>query len=109
TPESIHRLLERQHYRLAHWRMASDALNYRRFFDINDLVALAMDREDVFEDTHRLVFSLVRDKQIDGLRLDHIDGLRDPTRYLKRLSARVRDLRSDAFYIVVEKILEGDE
>ncbi|WP_137391862.1 malto-oligosyltrehalose synthase [Rhodoligotrophos defluvii] len=109
TPEGMHRLLEAQHYRLAHWRMASDALNYRRFFDINDLVALRMEDPQVFEQAHRLVFDLVRAGAIDGLRLDHIDGLRDPTGYLKRLRQTVSNLRRDPFYIVVEKILEGNE
>ncbi|WP_342643693.1 malto-oligosyltrehalose synthase [Rhodoligotrophos ferricapiens] len=109
TAEALHRLLEAQHYRLAHWRMASDALNYRRFFDINDLVALRMEDPEVFDATHRLVFDLVRAGDIDGLRLDHIDGLRDPATYLKRLRAAVSGLRDDPFYIVVEKILEGDE
>ncbi|MGF7160718.1 (1-_4)-alpha-D-glucan 1-alpha-D-glucosylmutase [Rhodoligotrophos appendicifer] len=106
---AMHELLELQHYRIAHWRMASDALNYRRFFDINDLVALRMERQSVFEHVHRFTFDLIRRGVIDGLRLDHIDGLLDPGAYLTRLRQEVEQLREEPFYIVVEKILEGHE
>ena len=78
-------LLERQCYRLAYWRVATDEINYRRFFDINDLAALSMEREDVFEAVHRLVLQLVADGEIDGLRIDHPDGLYDPAQYFRRL------------------------
>src|SRR5262249_13905514 len=71
-------LLEHQCYRLAYWRVAPDEINYRRFFDINDLAALNMEREEVFEAAHRLVLDLVVDGQVSGLRVDHPDGLYDP-------------------------------
>ncbi len=78
-------LLERQCYRLAYWRVAPDEINYRRFFDINDLAALSMEREDVFEAAHRLVLRLVAEGKVDGLRIDHPDGLYDPAQYFRRL------------------------
>ena len=100
----LHEVLERQHYRLAYWRTAGEELNYRRFFSINDLAALRMDNPNVFDDVHRLVVDLVRDGRLDGLRIDHIDGLRDPEGYL----SQVRSWAPDT-YIVVEKILEPGE
>ena len=78
-------LLERQCYRLAFWRVAPDEINYRRFFDINDLAALSIEREDIFEAVHRLFLKLVADGKIDGLRIDHPDGLYDPAQYFQRL------------------------
>ncbi len=78
-------LLERQCYRLSYWRVGSDEINYRRFFDVNDLAALAMEREDVFEAAHTLLFQLIADEKIDGLRIDHPDGLYDPAVYFQRL------------------------
>jgi (1->4)-alpha-D-glucan 1-alpha-D-glucosylmutase len=78
-------LLEHQPYRLSYWRVASDEINYRRFFDINDLAALSMERADVFEAAHALVFRLLADGDLDGLRIDHPDGLYDPAQYLHRL------------------------
>ncbi|MFP5352546.1 MAG: malto-oligosyltrehalose synthase, partial [Actinomycetota bacterium] len=100
----LHEVLERQHYRLAFWRAAGQELNYRRFFSINDLAALRMDNPNVFDDVHRLVVSFVREGKLDGLRIDHIDGLRDPEGYLVQL----RSWAPEA-YIVVEKILEPGE
>ncbi|HSV16225.1 MAG TPA: malto-oligosyltrehalose synthase [Tepidisphaeraceae bacterium] len=97
-------LLNRQHYRLAYWRVASDEINYRRFFDINDLAALCMEREEVFDATHALVFRLVAEGRVAGLRIDHPDGLYDPQQYLQRLRQRQPGL-----YVVVEKILAVDE
>jgi (1->4)-alpha-D-glucan 1-alpha-D-glucosylmutase len=78
-------LLERQCYRLAYWRVAPDEINYRRFFDVNDLAALSMEREDVFEASHALVLRLLAERRIDGLRIDHPDGLYDPAQYFRRL------------------------
>jgi (1->4)-alpha-D-glucan 1-alpha-D-glucosylmutase len=78
-------LLENQCYRLSYWRVASDEINYRRFFDINDLAALAMEREEVFEAAHSLVLRLVGEGKVDGLRIDHPDGLYDPATYFRRL------------------------
>jgi (1->4)-alpha-D-glucan 1-alpha-D-glucosylmutase len=96
----VDRVLSRQHYRLAHWRKASDAVNYRRFFDINDLVGLRMERDDVFQATHAYLVKLVHEGKVTGLRIDHIDGLRDPKAYLDRLSE---------IYVIVEKILAANE
>ena len=78
-------LLEQQCYRLAYWRVAPDEINYRRFFDVNDLAALSMEREDVFEAAHGLVLRLLAEGKLDGLRIDHPDGLYDPAQYFRRL------------------------
>lgn len=110
--ERLRELLDAQNYRLLFWRRGSE-INYRRFFDINDLVAVRVESESVFEATHRLVFDWIRDGVLDGLRIDHIDGLRDPAAYLARLRQRVDALRHASaparVPIVVEKILSGDE
>ncbi len=74
----LDKLLDAQAYRLSFWRVASDEINYRRFFDINELAALSMERPEVFEATHELIFRLLREGKIDGLRIDHPDGLFDP-------------------------------
>jgi (1->4)-alpha-D-glucan 1-alpha-D-glucosylmutase len=102
--DELHSLLEVQNYRLAWWRSAGRDLGYRRFFDINTLVALRMEDEQVFADTHARVLQWVREGIIDGLRVDHPDGLRDPQEYLERLRAAAPEA-----WIVVEKILERDE
>ena len=82
-PDSLHLLLERQNFRLAYWRAASRDLGYRRFFDINTLVGLRMEDQHVFADTHFLVLRWLADGTLDGVRIDHIDGLRDPEQYLQ--------------------------
>ena len=109
---ALHHLLERQHYRIAHWRLASSDINYRRFFDVNSLAGLRVEDARTFAATHRLVAGLIAEGRLDGLRLDHIDGLRDPTQYCQRLRRLVRTARggkSAPFYLVVEKILgEGE-
>jgi (1->4)-alpha-D-glucan 1-alpha-D-glucosylmutase len=97
---NVDQVLSRQHYRLAYWRKAADGINYRRFFDINDLVALRAERDDVFEATHQYILKLVEQGKVTGLRIDHIDGLLDPKAYLDRLSGN---------YVVTEKILAGNE
>ena len=128
-------LLRRQHYRLACWKTAADEINYRRFFDVNDLAGLAMERSEVFDATHTLVLMLLADDKVAGLRIDHPDGLRDPKHYFERLQrqyvlavaqsiARERgvdweNLKSEIsnrirtgdrpLYISVEKILALDE
>jgi (1->4)-alpha-D-glucan 1-alpha-D-glucosylmutase len=76
-----------QAWRLAHWRVAGDEINYRRFFDINDLAALRMERAEVFEATHRLVLQWLADGWVDGLRIDHSDGLADPAGYFRACSS----------------------
>jgi (1->4)-alpha-D-glucan 1-alpha-D-glucosylmutase len=79
---ALHELLEAQAYRLAYWRVASDEVNYRRFFNINELVGLRMEIPEVFEKSHRLVLRLIRENMVTGLRIDHIDGLFSPADYL---------------------------
>lgn len=113
TPEGFHRLhdlLERQSYRLASWRTAADDINWRRFFDINELGGLRVERPAVFEATHAKIFELVADGLIDGLRIDHIDGLADPRGYCRKLRRRVDGLAAGRHLpIYVEKILgEGE-
>ncbi len=83
--DAFHRLLEAQAYRLAHWRVSADEINYRRFFDINDLVGLRMENPRVFAATHQLYRRLLADGSISGLRLDHPDGLLNPIQYFTRL------------------------
>lgn len=106
----LHRLLERQHYRLAWWRTAGDEINWRRFFDINELVGVRVEDPEVFETTHALLFSLYAEGLIDGVRVDHVDGLADPRGYCRRLRARLHELALErTAYIVVEKILGAQE
>lgn len=97
-------LLVGQHYRLASWRAAAEELTYRRFFNIDDLIGLRVEEEEVFAQTHRLILSWVHEGLVDGLRVDHPDGLRDPLGYLTRLRAAAPDA-----WIVVEKILDASE
>ncbi len=107
---ALHELLEAQAYRIAFWRVASDEINYRRFFDINDLAALRMENEAVFEATHRFVLDLAAEGKVHGLRIDHPDGLYDPAAYFERLQNRYATLASrdredrTPLYVVVEKI-----
>jgi len=106
----LHRLLRRQHYRLAWWRTAADEINWRRFFDINTLVGVRVEDPEVFEATHALLFQLYADGLIDGMRIDHVDGLVDPRGYCRRLRARLHELAPErGAYIVVEKILGARE
>jgi (1->4)-alpha-D-glucan 1-alpha-D-glucosylmutase len=103
-PAELDAILEAQNYRLAHWSVASDHVTYRRFFDINSLVALRNEDPDVFEASHARILGWLADGTIDGVRIDHVDGLRDPEQYLQRLRERAPDA-----WIVVEKILTADE
>jgi (1->4)-alpha-D-glucan 1-alpha-D-glucosylmutase len=125
TPEArdaLHALIEAQAYRLAHWRVAADEINYRRFFDINDLAAVRMERDDVFEATQSFALDLAAAGMVDGLRIDHPDGLYDPARYFEKLQqgyarraglvlppddAQGRPARP--LYVVAEKIAANDE
>lgn len=102
-PTAIHELLERQFWRLSYWKIAGSEINYRRFFDVNELVALRMEDDDVFWDAHRLLGELCTHPAVDGVRIDHVDGLTDPHRYLDMLT-EVGPSR-----IWVEKILAQGE
>jgi (1->4)-alpha-D-glucan 1-alpha-D-glucosylmutase len=104
-------LLNAQSYRLAHWRVASEEINYRRFFDVNQLAALRMEDPSVFDAVHRFVFDLVARGAVTGLRIDHVDGLYAPEDYLRRLQERCAEGtgRADRFFVVVEKILGTGE
>ena len=135
--DRLETLISLQNYRLAYWRVASDEINYRRFFDINDLAALRVENEDVFDRVHEMVFGLLASGQVTGLRIDHPDGLLDPREYFENLQnhyrrcmqsqgskrdaeehgltdagstpERAADERFPPLYLVVEKILAGDE
>jgi len=103
-PAELDMVLEMQAYRLAHWSVSTSHVSYRRFFDINTLVAIRNELPDVFEASHARVFQLIDEGALDGLRIDHVDGLRDPEAYLARLRERAPDA-----WIIVEKILTADE
>lgn len=108
--DAMHDLLRAQAYRLAFWRVAADEINYRRFFDINNLVALRMDNPEVFETTHRLVRELLARGDINGLRIDHPDGMYAPREYFERLQAMVAAKGcGKPLYLVVEKVLAAHE
>lgn len=103
---ALHALLERQHYRLAWWRAAADEINWRRFFDITSLAGLRAEDPAVFDATHELVLRLYAEGAIDGLRIDHVDGLADPRAYCRKLHRRMQTLRPDQEPLIwVEKIL----
>jgi (1->4)-alpha-D-glucan 1-alpha-D-glucosylmutase len=108
---ALHHLLERQHYKLGHWRLASSEINYRRFFDVNTLAGLRVEDAGTFDAIHALVKRLIAEDKLQGLRLDHIDGLRDPAQYFQRLRRLIHAARghADPFYVVIEKILGEDE
>lgn len=97
-------LLDRQYYRLAYWKVANEELNYRRFFDVDTLAAVRVERHEVFEATHRLLLKLFDTGHIDAFRIDHPDGLADPRGYFRQLSEATKGA-----WIAAEKILDGDE
>ncbi|MFT3781967.1 MAG: malto-oligosyltrehalose synthase [Nibricoccus sp.] len=105
----LHALIEKQHYRLARWKTGAHEINYRRFFAIDTLVGLHMEKSDVFRECHELLGRLVREGKVAGLRIDHIDGLRQPEDYLQRLQTLDRPDASKPLYVVVEKILAREE
>src|SRR6202167_1046546 len=111
--EELHELIKAQAFRLANRRVASDDINYRRFFDTNDLAAISMENEAVFEATHRLILKFVAEGKVDGLRIDHPDGLYDPTQYFERLHNSIvtatTNSAAESRYVVIEKILTGTE
>jgi (1->4)-alpha-D-glucan 1-alpha-D-glucosylmutase len=99
--DALHELLERQAFRVAYWRVAQDEINYRRFFDINDLAALRQENDAVFRLTHRLVVELVNSGAVEALRVDHPDGLFDPKEYFRKL----QEACARPVYLVIEKIV----
>jgi (1->4)-alpha-D-glucan 1-alpha-D-glucosylmutase len=110
----MEKLLSRQSYRLAFWRASLEYINYRRFFSINELIGMRQEDPEVFGTVHALLFRLINDGKVSGLRIDHCDGLYDPLDYLLRLREHTRLMNGDAsgaqgFSLVVEKILAGDE
>ena len=112
--DALDRLIVAQSYRLAYWRVAAEEINYRRFFDINGLAAIKMETEAVFDDMHELLLKLVAEGRIQGVRLDHIDGLYDPEAYFRKLrdaleTARVASGAKEPIWLVIEKILTGNE
>jgi (1->4)-alpha-D-glucan 1-alpha-D-glucosylmutase len=110
---ALHRLLERQAYRLAYWRVAADEINYRRFFDFNELAGIRIENPVLFGVVHRLVRRLFEEGKLAGLRIDHIDGLFDPEQYCGRLKDLFTDRHEDgstrSVYLAVEKILAPHE
>jgi len=117
APAALHALLERQHFRLAWWRGSGDVVNWRRFFDVNELAALRMEDATVFQIVHTCTFRLYAQGVIDGVRIDHIDGLADPALYARRLREHLISLNhqrpagapQDGPYLIVEKILGHGE
>ena len=112
--EQLHELIKGQAFRLAQWRVAADDINYRRFFDVNELAALRMENDEVFRKTHQFILDLVAQGKVNGLRIDHPDGLHDPKKYLLQLRRGIAEPRAstgknESPYIVVEKILTGEE
>ena len=108
--DDFDRLLSLQAYRLAHWKIGYEEINYRRFFDINELVALRIESPAVFENRYRRTLELVRGGRVTGLRIDHIDGLWDPDCFLRRIQGQAGQGGAEGrFYVVVEKILGRDE
>ncbi|HTF71006.1 MAG TPA: malto-oligosyltrehalose synthase, partial [Edaphobacter sp.] len=102
--DALEDFLARQPYTLSYWRVAREKINYRRFFDIAELIGVRVELSEVFEAIHRLAFGLVHEDFVTGLRIDHVDGMYDPAGYLGSLRRRVPDS-----YLVVEKILRGEE
>ncbi|MGB8352915.1 MAG: malto-oligosyltrehalose synthase [Chthoniobacteraceae bacterium] len=112
--DALDAILNAQHYRLSYWRVAAEEINYRRFFDINNLAAIRMELPEVFDSTHRFIFDLVESGAINGVRIDHVDGLWLPREYLEKLQQRATKILnapegSTPLYLLVEKILLGDE
>jgi (1->4)-alpha-D-glucan 1-alpha-D-glucosylmutase len=115
--QRLHELLERQHYRLAWWRCTADIINWRRFFEVSELIGVRMENEAAFDAVHALPLRLYAEGLIDGLRIDHVDGLAQPIAYCHKLREAMRSqagrrpegLRDAEPWLVVEKILAGDE
>ncbi len=114
--DRLEELLKAQAYRLSFWRVTNDEINYRRFFDINNLISMRVEEEEVFEAMHELILKYIKQGWVTGLRLDHVDGLFDPQQYFARLQRACAEALSEKienpdrnFYVIVEKILGGKE
>ena len=114
--DMLDQLLDAQAYRLGYWKVAAEEINYRRFFDVNDLAAIRVENPVVFATIHKFIFELLETRKVTGLRIDHIDGLRDPKLYLTSLQHRYSELVDGdsaepglGLYLIVEKILAEDE
>ncbi len=107
--DTLERVVEQQHYRLAHWRVAAHEINYRRFFDMNDLAAIRVERDDVFASVHELPLRWASRGLVAGFRVDHVDGLLDPGQYLARLRGLLTRTGAPGATIHVEKILAAGE
>ncbi len=103
-PVLLNGLLSNQFFALAHWKTALKQINYRRFFDIIDLIGVCAENPDVFENIHDLIFQLSKSEKFSGLRIDHVDGLHDPDMYLEKIRQKLPEK-----YIIVEKILTDNE
>ena len=109
NPHLLHQLLEQQHYRLAYWRPANDEINYRRFFGINELVAVHAENPEVFKRSHELIRKLAAEDVVHGVRVDHVDGLLDPLAYLRQLRSELESVPTARPWLVVEKVLDPSE
>jgi (1->4)-alpha-D-glucan 1-alpha-D-glucosylmutase len=112
--DRLDQLLDAQAYRLSYWKVAAEEINYRRFFDVNELAAIRVENPVVFDTIHKFVFELLETRSVTGLRIDHVDGLRDPKQYLAALQRRYSELvdgdsAENGLYLIVEKILSEDE
>src|SRR3984957_12288201 len=114
--DKLDQLLDAQAYRLSYWKVAAEEINYRRFFDVNELAAIRVENPVVFDTIHKFLFELLETRSVTGLRIDHVDGLRDPKQYLTSLQRRYSELVDGdsgepgiGLYLIVEKILSEDE
>ncbi|WP_075882566.1 malto-oligosyltrehalose synthase [Candidatus Protochlamydia sp. W-9] len=114
--DNLEKLLNEQAYRLSYWRVTNEEINYRRFCDINELASMCVENEDVFDKMHSWIFNMIKQNHVQGLRIDHVDGLFDPDQYFMRLQGKYKQLLGNydlheqkAFYVVIEKILIGNE
>ncbi|MGA3172107.1 MAG: malto-oligosyltrehalose synthase [Chthoniobacteraceae bacterium] len=112
--DALDELIGEQGYRLSYWRVAAEEINYRRFFDINNLAAIKMELPEVFEGTHRFIFELIKSGAVTGLRIDHVDGLWNPRDYLEHLQTKYGEVMGKpgnqcGLYLLVEKILLSGE
>jgi (1->4)-alpha-D-glucan 1-alpha-D-glucosylmutase len=108
-PDALDAFLRRQNYRLALWKISARELGYRRFFDINTMIGMRMEAEEVYKDAHALALELIQRGVIDGLRIDHPDGLLDPQQYFSRLRQSAEERGRPDTWVVIEKILEPGE